>query len=45
MAKQFVVTTDAKNTMGPATDHLQRSFRAAEPNQARLAVPVIKYLN
>lgn len=34
MAKKFVITTDSKNTMAPAPDHLQRNFRTAEPNQA-----------
>jgi transposase InsO family protein len=34
MAQQFVITTDAKNTMAPATDHLQRNLRTAVPKQA-----------
>lgn len=34
MAKKFVITTDSKNTMSPAPDHLQRNFHAAQPNVA-----------
>ena len=34
MAKKFVVTTDSKNTMAPAPDHLQRNFRTAVVDKA-----------
>lgn len=34
MARRFVITTDSKNTMKPAPDHLQRDFRTSQPNQA-----------
>jgi putative transposase len=34
MAKKFVITTDSKNTLAPAPDHLQRQFSVAENNVA-----------
>jgi putative transposase len=34
MAKKFVITTDSKNTLDPAPDHLRRNFQASQPNQA-----------
>jgi len=34
MAKRFVVTTDSKHTMQPASDKLKRRFRAEAPNRA-----------
>ncbi|PCH63716.1 MAG: IS3 family transposase [SAR86 cluster bacterium] len=34
VAKRFVITTDSKNTMSPASDRLQRNFRTSQPKQA-----------
>jgi putative transposase len=34
MAKKFVITTDSKNTLEPAPDHLRRNFQTSQPNQA-----------
>jgi transposase InsO family protein len=34
MAKQFVITTNSKNTQAPAPDRLKRVFRTTRPNQA-----------
>ena len=34
MAKKFVITTDSRNTMQPAPDHLQRQFEVACPDKA-----------
>ena len=34
MAKRFVVTTDSKNTMQPASDQLKRQFKVKAPNRA-----------
>ena len=34
VARKFVVTTDSRNTLAPAPDHLQRCFSREQPNQA-----------
>lgn len=34
LARQFVITTDSKNTMQPAPDRIQRQFNAQQINQA-----------
>lgn len=34
MAKKFVITTDSKNTLKPAPDHLRRCFKVADVNHA-----------
>lgn len=34
MARKFVITTNSKNTLAPAPDHLKRLFRTQKPNQA-----------
>jgi putative transposase len=34
MAKRFVITTNSKNTLKAAPDHLKRRFNTAEQNQA-----------
>jgi putative transposase len=34
MARKFVITTNSKNTLAPAPDHLQRQFSVADKDQA-----------
>jgi putative transposase len=34
MAKRFVITTNSRNTLAPAPDHLKRSFRVGSIDQA-----------
>ena len=34
MSRKFVITTDSKNTTGPAPDLLQRKFKVTKPNAA-----------
>lgn len=34
MTKKFVITTDSRNTVAPAPDHLQRNFKTNKPNMA-----------
>ena len=34
LTRRFVITTDSKNTMSPAPDHLKRNFATDSPNRA-----------